>query len=255
VATRRSHVEYGGAWVYESIISALPGIRLSHRGAIAIQLVGFQVAIVVVAVVYDRTSALPLGTAVVALAAVGSAEMLRISALVRSTSPPASYRRLLFGSKVEIVLAVLVYVAVVTHLFVFDPRHGDPTALEAVLGTEPPTIAVYLFLLILWDVAYRIGTNWWASVVGLWRALRVRFLPGPDATFTLDSATARTLRRADLETLAFGLVQLGVLPFLGGQPVLRAVLLAHVLAVTAVSGLAAVLMTHAVRNERRAATR
>lgn len=237
----RSTVEYGGAWVYESIISALPGIRLSHRAAIAIQLVGFQVALVAVAVAYDRTTALPLGTAVVALAAVGSAEMLRISSLVRSTSPPSTYRRLLFGSKVEIVLAVLVYVAVVTHLFVFDPRRATTPAVEAVLGREPPTLAVYLFLLILWDVAYRIGTNWWASVVGLWRAVRYRFLPGPDGTFALDAGTARTLRRADLETLAFGLVQLGVLPFLGGRPVLRAVLIAHVLAVTAVSGTAALL--------------
>lgn len=42
-------------------------------------------------------------------------------------------------------------------------------------GPEPPVVVVYLTLLVLWDLCYRIGTSWWAVVVGLWEAIRYRF--------------------------------------------------------------------------------
>jgi hypothetical protein len=93
-------------------------------------------------------------------------------------------------------------------------------------------LAVYLMLLVLWDVCYRIGTGWWASVAGLWRSVR----------YTFDTSTRRTLARADLETLAFGLVQLALVPFVLDRPVLLAALVGHVLAVTAVTGLSLVVL-------------
>jgi len=88
-------------------------------------------------------------------------------------------------------------------------------------------LVVYLTLLVLWDVCYRIGTGWWASVAAVWRSVR----------FRLDPSTRRALRRADLETLGFGLLQLAFVPFLLGQPVLLAAVVGHVLAVTTVTGL------------------
>lgn len=88
----------------------------------------------------------------------------------------------------------------------------------------PPTT---LLLLALWDVCYRIGTGWWTSVIALWRSL----------TGTFDPETTRALRRTDLETTGFGLVQL--LPFVLDRPVLVAVLGGHVLAAVVVSSTAA----------------
>lgn len=84
----------------------------------------------------------------------------------------------------------------------------------------------------LWGVCYRIGTGWWASVVALWRSARFRF----------DAETTRTLRRADLDTMGFGLVQLALGPFLVDHPVLLAALVGHVLAVTLVTGISLVLL-------------
>ncbi|WP_276258568.1 DUF7530 family protein [Haloglomus litoreum] len=224
--------EFGETWVYESIISALPGLDLSQPVAIAIQLAVFEVGILALAAYYGLWNAAIAGTAAVFVAAVGSAEMLRISTLTRAVPVPESYRRLLFGSSVEVVLAVLAYIALITHLFVFDPASGGTPLVERLFGPEPPVLVVYLTLLVLWDVCYRIGTNWWASVTALWRSARFRFEP----------ETARAFQRADLETVAFGLLQLLLVPFITDFPVLLATIVAHVAAVTTVCGLSVVLL-------------
>ncbi len=224
--------EYGETWVYESIIGALPGISVSSRAALAIQFVGFEVSILALAWLYGLPQAAIAGTVAVAVATVGSAEMLRIARLTRGEDVPDAYRRLLFGSNVEVVLGVLAFVALVTHLFVWDPQVTDRSLVTSLFGPDPPVLVVYLTLLVLWDVCYRIGTGWWASVAALWRSARYRF----------DADTRGALARADMEIFGFGLVQLAFVPFLLGRPVLLAAVVGHVGAVMAVTGLSVVLL-------------
>lgn len=224
--------EYGETWVYESIIGALPGVDLSRGTAIAIQLAAFETAVLALAWYYDLWNAAVAGTAAVVVAAVGSVEMLRISRVARAPPSPEPYKRLLFGSSVEVVLAVLAFVALVTHLFVFDPADGG-SLVETLFGPEPPILVVYLTLLILWDLCYRIGTGWWTAVVALWRSARYRF----------DADTVDTLRQSDAETLGFAVVQLLLVPFVVDYPVLLAALVGHVLAVAVVIALSLALLT------------
>lgn len=223
--------EYGETWVYESIIGAIPGIGLSERRAIAIQFVGFEAAVLALGWYYDLRTAVIAGTVAVAVAALGSAEMLKISATARRPETPDAYRRLLFGSSLEVVLGVVAFVALVTYLFVFDARSAEPFV-ETLFGPEPPTAAVFLMLLVLWDLCYRIGTGWWASIVGLWRSVRYRF----------DTETAATLARADREVLVFGLLQLPLAAFLTEQPILFVAVVGHVIAITIVSGASIALL-------------
>ncbi|EMA21037.1 DUF7530 family protein [Haloarcula argentinensis] len=229
--------EYGETWVYESIIGALPGIRLPTWAAMAIQLLVFEVAIVALSWYYEVWSAAIAGTVVVFVATIGSAEMLRISTLIRRIDVPPTYRALLFASNVEVVLSVLAYIALLTHLFVFDPQVRSMPLLNQLFGSEPPVLVVYLTLLILWDVSYRIGTGWWASVTGLWRSARYRF----------DPETARVFMRADLEIWGFGVLQLVLVPFVLNQPVLLAALVGHVIAVTAVTAVSVGLLRYRSR--------
>ncbi|WP_336329595.1 DUF7530 family protein [Haloarcula sp. CGMCC 1.2071] len=229
--------EYGETWVYESIIGALPGIRLPTWAAMAIQLLIFEVAIVALSWYYEVWSAAIAGTVVVFVATIGSAEMLRISTLIRRIDVPPTYRALLFASNVEVVLSVLAYVALLTHLFVFDPQVSSTPLLGQLFGSEPPVLVVYLTLLILWDVSYRIGTGWWASVTGLWRSARYRF----------DPETARVFIRADLEIWGFGVLQLVLVPFILDQPVLLAALVGHVIAVTVVTAVSVGLLRYRSR--------
>ncbi len=241
--TTAGGTEFGETWVYESIVGALPGVEVSNAFALGVQLVLFEAAVLVFAALDGNTAVAVVGSAAVLLATLGSVEMLRIGRLVRSRAVPTSYKRLLFGSKVETVLGVLVYVALVTHLFVFEPRQTARPLLYSLFGPDRSVAGVYVLLLVGWDISYRIGTNWWASVLGLWRAVRYRFSPTGSRAFDLGPETARLLRRADSETVLFGLLQLAIVPFLTPGSVLQTVLVAHVAAVVVVSGTAALLMT------------
>jgi len=225
---------YGDAWVYESIVGALPGIAVPPGLAIAIQVGVFETGVVALWWYYDLPDAgLLAGTVAILVAALGSGLMLRLGTAVRSVDAPEPYRRLLFGSGVEVVLGVLAFVALVTHLFVVDPRRGGETLLEGLIGPTPPPLVVYLTLLVLWDLAYRIGTGWWACVAALYRSLR----------YPVDAATARGFRRADGLALVFGLAQVPLVPFVFDHPTLLVAVGGHVLAVTAVSLSALALLT------------
>jgi hypothetical protein len=232
--------EYGETWVYESIIGALPGLDLSERAALAIQFLLFEAGVLALAWWYGLWDGAVAGTIAVALATAGSVEMLRISKFVRRADPPEAYRRLIFGSSIEVVLGILAFVALLTYLFVFDPQRGGETLVGSLLGAEPPLLPTYLTLLVLWDVCYRIGTGWWASVAALWRSVQFNFSP----------QRARIYARADLETMGFGLLQLLLVPFLVGHPLLFWAVVGHVVAVTVVTSLSLVALYEPHRKGR-----
>jgi hypothetical protein len=218
--------EFGETWTYESIVGALPGIHVPTTLALAIQLGVFEVGVVVLAWYYDLWNVALAGSAAVFVAGVGSIEMVRVARRIRSVDMPLAYRRLLFGSNMEVVLAVLAFSAMLTYLFMPNPVTGRAPFLDRLLGPNPPVLVVYFLLLVLWDVCYRIGTGWWATVTAVWRSYRYPF----------SAAARRTFLRADIETIAFGLVQLLLVPFVLDFPVLVAVVVAHVSAVVAVTG-------------------
>ena len=223
--------DFGDAWTYESIVSALPGIDLSDRVAVAFQLALFQVGVILFAVVYDAWSAALAGTAAVVVAAGGSVMMLRMGTLVRSVSVSPAYRKMLFGSNIEVVLSVLAFIALVTYLFVVDPGQSETPLLNELFGPEPPMVLVYFTLLVLWDLCYRIGASWWIGVVSLWRAIR----------YPTDQKTTATLRRVDQLNIGFGILQVILIPFVIDHPSLVAALVGHIIAVTTFSGLSSIV--------------
>jgi hypothetical protein len=220
--------EFGETWTYESIVGALPGVRLTDAEAIVLQVAVFEVGLLVLAWVYDLWAAVPAGTVAVVVAGVGSLAMLHMGASVRSLDLPEPYGRVLFGSSIEVVLSVLAFAALVTHLLVVDPARGGTTLLERLFGRTLPAPAVYLALLVLWDLCYRIGTSWWVAVVSLWRSVR----------FSFDGGTAGALRRLDAVNVGFAVAQAALIPFLLGEPVLLAAVAGHIVAVTVVSAAA-----------------
>jgi hypothetical protein len=213
------------AWVYESIVEAVPGVELSTRAALLVQFGGFEVLVLGLAVLYDLPfAAIVAGTVAVGVATVGSAAMTAIADAVRTAEAPPAYRRALLGTRIELVLGLLAYVALLTYLFVVDPRSA-PVLLVDLVGDPLPAPVAYVLLLLLWDLCYRIGAAWWASVVALWRAWQWSFR----------GEAARAVRRADLATMGFGVLQLALVPFVLSQPPLTVVLVGHVLAVLVVT--------------------
>ena len=239
--------EFGETWVYESIVSALPGANLSGRAAIALQVGVFEVALLVVAAAYGLWNAVLPGTAAVIVAGVGSFLMLKMGDTNRTLRVHGRYYRLLFGSSIEVVLAVLAFVALITHLFVYDPTfvgqwplaevlpfpvaQAEVPLVTALFGAEPPVPAVYLALLLLWDLCYRIGASWWIAVVSLYRELRL-----PRA-----ASAGTAFRRLDAMNVGFASVQVALLPFITDRPVLLLAVGGHIVAVAVVSGAAVAL--------------
>jgi len=211
--------EYGETWVYESLVGGIPGLGLSRTLAVAIQFVLFQVGVLTLGWYYGVWNAVVAGTVAVVVAAAGSVEMHRLGERNRLLPTPPSHKRLLFGSSIEIVLGVLAFIALMTYLFAWDG-----TLIDRLFGVDPPVPVVYLTLLILWDLTYRIGTSWWSAVVALWRAVHVDL--DPDAT--------ATVRRLDAENIGFSALQLALVPFLLTEPILLGAVVGHVLAVAIV---------------------
>jgi hypothetical protein len=231
VADDSALTEYGETWVYESLLGALPGLSLSERAAIAIQVGIFGAGVVVLGLLYGVERAIVPGLVAVGVAGAGSLAMLRFSRGVRRLDPPRSYQRVLFGSNIEVVLGVFAFSALIVYLFVVESVASNGSLLVSLLGDPLPILPTYLALLVLWDLCYRIGTSWWAAVAALWRA----------RTVTLDGATAREYRRLDVLNIGFALVQLALVPFVLDRPLLLVAVSGHILAVAVVETVAIVL--------------
>lgn len=221
-------------WVYESIIRSVPGVNTSRRVAIAFQFVAFEAALLLLSWYHGLPRAAIAGSVGVFIAVTGSVFMLRLAAGLRETETPTAYREILFGSGIEIVFGLLAFFVLVVYLFIYDPGLAGPTLVTELLGEQPPLLLSFLLLMVGWDVAYRIGVGWWASVVGLWRSVRFR---GQFA-----SPTRSRLARFDGLTIVFASVQLVLLPLLGGHPILQLAVGGHVFMVVLVSGLSVVVL-------------
>ncbi|WP_254537866.1 DUF7530 family protein [Halomarina litorea] len=230
---------YGSAWTYESIVGAfpLPGIDLSERALAPIQFAVFEAGVLLFAALTDAWGAVLPGTAAVLVATGGSVLMTRIATDVRSRDLPDTYRRLLFGANIETVLAVFAFVSMVVYLFSYDPARRTPGLLTELVGPDPGMVVLFFALLLLWDVCYRIAAGWWIAATSLWRSWR----------YDYGSTTARTLRRADAATAAFGGLQLVLVPFASGHPEVVASLVAHAVALALFTGGSALLLTRQVR--------
>jgi hypothetical protein len=222
---RRSE-DFRAGWAYLGIVSAVPGLNVDVRLAIAVQFLLFQGAAVLLAVWYELWGALPVATVAIGVATAGSYLMVNLSGRIRRARPPEAYQRYLFQASIDVVMGVLAFVTFVTYLLV-GASSGE-SLLAAVLGEPLPAPAVFLALLIAWDLCYRIGTGWWASVTGLWRSLTM----GGE----LETATKEAARRADALTIAFAGLQLLLVPFLLEEPLLLVAVSGHVAAVAVVSG-------------------
>lgn len=222
-------------WVYESVIRSLPGINTSRRVALGVQLLGFETAILLLAWYHDLPSAAIAGTVGVLVAVAGSVFMLGLSGTVRQTDASSAYERVLFGSRIELLLGLVAFILLVVYVFVFDPRQPGPGLVSGLLGERPPLLFSFVLLMLAWDVAYRIGVGWWASVVGFWGSVRFGGELGP--------ATLARFRRIHLLIIGFGLVQLLLVPVLAGHPLLQFAVVGHTVAVTLVSGTAVVRLS------------
>jgi hypothetical protein len=237
-------VDFGDAWTYESIVGALPGLDLRGAPAVAVQIGLFELLVLGLGWYYGLGTAMVAGTVAVVVAGAGSVLLLRLSQRLRAIGLPAVYARVLFGSNIEVVLGLLAFIGLVTYLFVYDPGAAADPLLTTLFGSEPPVAVVYVSLLVLWDVCYRIGTGWWTAVVTCWAAIRLPTGPGFGAE----------LRRVSLWNVGFAALQLGLVPFVWGRDLLVVAIVGHVAAVVVVSAITLLAVRRHGRSRERRTT-
>jgi len=222
-----------GGWAYVSLLTALPGIDVAPKHALAIQFLLFETVAVALSLWFGEWTALPLATVGVAIATAGSALMLTLSGRIRRLSTPTVYRETLFHSSVDVVMGLVAFVTFLTYLLLAS-RTSAGGLFVRYLGDPLPAVAVFLGLFIAWDVCYRIGTAWWVSITGLWR------------TVVLDVDVSDRSRRSylliEFLTMTFALLQLLLVPFLWADRLLALAVLGHVVAVLLVSSVTAGLL-------------
>lgn len=218
-------VEFGDTWTYESIVGGLPGLDLRGGPAVAVQVGLFESLVLGLGWYYGLPEAMVAGTVTVLVAAAGSVLLLSLSERLRRAGIPTVYARVLFGSNIEVVLGLLAFVGLITYLFVYDAGASADPLLASLFGSDLPLPAVYVALLLLWDVCYRIGTGWWTALVTCWAAIRLHAGPGLAAEF----------RRVSRWNVGFAALQLGLVPFVWGRPLLVVAVVGHVVAVAVVS--------------------
>jgi hypothetical protein len=216
-------------WAYVSIVSAIPGISLDPRVALPVQFLLFEGATLALAHWYDLWPAVPVATVAVTLATVGSGLMVHLRSVVRSQDLQPWYRSVLFESGADVAMGLVAFITLLTYVIV-GSRPSGTDVLEGIVGVSLPAPALFLALVVAWDLCYRIGVGWLASVTGCWRSLQ----DGSDGA----TERRRAFRRADALTIVFALTQLVLVPFLTTEPLLATLVLGHVVAVVLVSGLA-----------------
>lgn len=226
-AHAQDHDEAAGGWAYVSLVTAVPGITLDPRIALPAQFLAFEAVTVALTAWYDLWPAVGVATVSIALATVGSGLMVRLRSVVRAQHPRSTYRFLLFESGADVAMGLVAFIALLTYVIV-ESRPPGPDVFERIVGVQLPAPALFLALVVAWDLCYRIGVGWWASVTGCWRSLRHGAGDSPERR--------RAFRRADALTIAFALSQVVLLALLRSEPILAALVAGHVVAVGLVSG-------------------
>lgn len=223
----------GGGWAYLSLAALVPRRFDDPTTALVAQFVGFAGVALGLAAWFDRWELLPLAAVAILVSTTGSALMVALNARIRELDPPTAYRRLLFEAPLDVVMGLVAFIAFLTYLLV-GAHESSPGSLAARLGEPLPALAVGFSLVLAWDVCYRIGTAWWASVTGLWRT--VVFRRG------LDRSTRSAYVRTELLIAGFAGLQLLLVPFLWADRPLAVLVLGHVGAVVIVTTVSITLL-------------
>lgn len=204
-------------WLYEELLDRMPPFSIFPRESrVLLQLALMEAVGLAIAF----SGSLPIksaidGSLMILAVVIWSQVAVYIGPHIRSLRNPSSlremriieqYKQVLFSRRrFEALLGLLIF-SLLLYYLVFT--HDMP--ISRWLGSRLEIVPTVLVLVLLWDVAYRIGLGLWASLMSLRRSLKLR--EASMARFRLGYTPYRelhTLKRLDLTSMAF---LLGVVP-------------------------------------------
>lgn len=238
-------------WIYEEIVGRIPPFSLlSYQYSILLQLFFLLVIGLILGFVFDlgRISLL-YGSLAILVAVSWSLLILQLGPTLRKFRAPLSkdenelleqYKGILFHrNHYEAIPGIAIFIPFMLYLFYYSSN-----LLENWLGKNPHAILLLFVSLLIWDICYRMGLALWASILALWRSLRLKKLAEKRTELEHTPYTElRSLRKLDINNAFFGIISLLLIPLFQMDKLFVTIIFMFMVFVTLISMVSAYIVS------------
>jgi nitroimidazol reductase NimA-like FMN-containing flavoprotein (pyridoxamine 5'-phosphate oxidase superfamily) len=238
-------------WIYEEIVGRIPPFSLlSYQYSILLQLLFLLVIGLTLGIVFNmKPMSLLYGSIGILVAVSWSLLILQLAPTLRKFRAPLSkdenellerYKGILFHRKhFEALPGVAIFIPFMLHLF-----FSGSNLLEIWLGESPNIILLLFVSLLIWDICYRMGLGIWASVLALWRSIKLRKIAEKRAELEHTPYTElRYLQRLDINNVFFGIISLVLLPLIQTDTLLVTAVIGFMICITMINMVSAYIVS------------
>ncbi len=207
-------------WIYEEIVGSIPPFSLlSYQYSILLQLLFLLIIGLILGFVFGlKPISLVYGSLAILVAVLWSLLILQLGPTLRKFRAPLSrdenelleqYKGVLFHREhYEALPGIAIFVLFMLYLFYYGEN-----LLEYWLGKSPKIVLLLFVSLLIWDICYRMGLGIYASLLALWRSLKLKKLAEKRTELEHTPYTElRSLRKLDINNVFFGIISLLLIP-------------------------------------------
>lgn len=238
-------------WIYEEIVGRIPPFSLvSYQYSILMQLLFLLILGLVFGFIFNLESiSLFYGSLAILVAVSWSLLILQLGPTLRKFRAPLSkdenellerYKGILFHrNHYEAIPGLAIFIQFMLYLFFYGSD-----LLENWLGKNPHLILLLFVSLLIWDICYRMGLGIWASVLALWRSVRLKKLAEKRTELEHTPYTElRSLQRLDINNVFFGILSLLLIPLFQSDKFLVTIIVIFMVFITLISVISAYIVS------------
>jgi hypothetical protein len=209
-------------WIYEIIVGSIPPFSLlPYRYSILLQLLLLLVIGLILGYFFNlEPLSMLYGSLGILVAVSWSLLILQLGPTLRKFRAPLSkdenellekYRGILFHrNHYEALPGLAIFITFMVYLFNFGSD-----LIEYWLGKDPDIILLLFVSLLIWDICYRMGLGIWASILALWRSIKLQKLAEKRSELEHTPYTELNyLRKLDINNVFFGMISLLLIPII-----------------------------------------
>ena len=238
-------------WIYEEIVGRIPPFSLvSYQYSILMQLLFLLVLGLILGFIFNLEAlSLLYGSVAILVAVSWSLLILQLGPTLRKFRAPLSrdenellerYKGILFHrNHYEAILGLVIFIAFLLYLFLYGSG-----LLENWLGKNPHIILLLFVSLLVWDICYRMGLGIWASVLALWRSVRLKKLAEKRTELEHTPYTElHSLQKLDINNVFFGIISLLLIPLFQSDKFLVTIIVIFMVFITLISVISAYIVS------------
>lgn len=238
-------------WIYEEIVGRIPPFSLvSYKYSILMQLLFLLIIGLILGFIFNLESlSLLYGSLAILVAVSWSLLILQLGPTLRKFRAPLSrdenellerYKGILFHrNHYEAIPGLAIFIPFLLYLFFYGSE-----LLENWLGKNPNLMLLLFVSLLIWDICYRMGLGIWASVLALWRSVRLKKLAEKRTELEHTPYTElRSLQKLDINNVFFGIISLLLIPLFQSDKFLVTIIFSFMVFITLISVISAYIIS------------